>query len=120
YHPRRLRARLHRRGHAESARGRHVPVHGEQRAAGRARPATLAAAARAGRAGLTGTMGVMHESLHTRPSDPFGVRVATATVVAESHDVSIDDEAIERVARHLAGDAGESPAWDDRLHYRGQ
>lgn len=65
-------------------------------------------------------MGVMHESLHTRPSDPFGVRVATATVVAESHDVSIDDEAIERVARHLAGDAGESPAWDDRLHYRGQ
>jgi hypothetical protein len=57
--------------------------------------------------------------LYPTPGDPFGVRVATAQVVAETRDVRIDQRAVERVARQIAEDRGEPPAWDDTLHFRG-
>lgn len=53
------------------------------------------------------------------PGDPFGIRTATATVLAETRNVLIDHEAITRVAREMVETWGDPPEWDDRLHYRG-
>lgn len=51
--------------------------------------------------------------------DPFGIRAATAMVLAETRDVSIDQGAIARVARQMVDAWGQPPVWDDTLHYRG-
>jgi hypothetical protein len=61
----------------------------------------------------------MYTKLHPTPGDPFAVRVSTAQVVAETRDVRIDQRAVDRVARQVAEDSGEPPAWDDTLHFRG-
>ncbi len=61
----------------------------------------------------------MHTTPHPAPADPFGVRAATATVMAETTNVAINEEAIERVARRMVASWGNPPAWDDALHYRG-
>lgn len=61
----------------------------------------------------------MYTRLSPTPGDPFGIRVATAQVMAETRDVRIDQRAVERVARQLVDDAAEPPAWDDTLHFRG-
>lgn len=61
----------------------------------------------------------MYTRLYPTPGDPFAIRVATAQVMAEARDVRIDQRAVERVARQLAADDGEPPAWDDTLHFRG-
>ncbi len=39
--------------------------------------------------------------------------------MAETRDVAIDQNAIDRVARDLATNGKAPPAWDDTLHYRG-
>jgi hypothetical protein len=62
----------------------------------------------------------MYTRLYPTPGDPFAIRVATAQVIAETRDVRIDQRAVERVARQLVADAGEPPAWDDTLHFRGR
>lgn len=61
----------------------------------------------------------MTTTLPSSPGDPFGVRAATTTVMAETRDVSIDRGAIFRAARQLADDWGQPPAWDATLHYHG-
>ncbi len=61
----------------------------------------------------------MYTKLYPTPGDPFAIRVTTAQVMAETRDVRIDQRAVERVARQLADDTGEPPAWDDDLHFRG-
>ncbi|MDQ4043963.1 MAG: queuosine salvage family protein [Chloroflexota bacterium] len=51
--------------------------------------------------------------------DPFGVRAATAIVMAETTDVAIDDAAVDRSAERLLTSWGSPPAWDTTLHYHG-
>lgn len=61
----------------------------------------------------------MHTTPAPAPADPFGIRAATATVIVETTDVAINDEATKRVARRMVAAWGDPPAWDDTLHYRG-
>ncbi len=61
----------------------------------------------------------MCTKLYPTPGDPFAIRVTTAQVMAETRDVRIDQRAVERVARQLAADPSEPPAWDGTLHFRG-
>jgi hypothetical protein len=59
----------------------------------------------------------MSES-HQHP-DPFGIRAATVTVMTETTDVAIDDEAIDRSVDRLLASWDELPPWDTSLHYQG-
>ena len=56
--------------------------------------------------------------MHDTKTDPFGIRAATAIVMADTSWVTIDGDAIRRCATEMQGDWSDSPAWDDALHYR--
>ncbi len=60
-----------------------------------------------------------HISTDNTKTDPFGIRAATAIVMADTAYVTIDQQAIERTAVQMSAEWGDPPAWDDELHFRG-
>ena len=50
--------------------------------------------------------------------DPLGILLACATVMQDTRDVTIDREAIQRLADRLVATGAEPPPWDAALHFR--
>lgn len=60
-----------------------------------------------------------HIPPHDSPADPFGIRAATAQVMRETPWMTIDQDALARVAGTMQQDWRDPPAWDDELHFHG-
>lgn len=52
-------------------------------------------------------------------SDPLGVLASCAVVVNASLHVTIDSEAVDRLANTLVAQMVSAPVWDEAVHYRG-